>query len=115
MKQNGIYLSGNIIIKGEFSIKSRGWHRLDLHGLNLSGAKNIINKQVKFNKEHNCREMLLIHGYHNGTTLRDYIRNGELERDIRDAFPNIFSIGIYPVGDGATKIVLKWRKTARNN
>ena len=115
MNRNIGYLSGNITIKGDFSIKRWGWHRLDLHGLNQANARNMINKQVRFNQEHNCREILLIHGYHNGTILRNYIRNGELEQNILDAFPNIFSLGIYPVEEGATKIVLKWRKTSGNN
>lgn len=50
-----------------------GIMEVDVHGMNQFQAKTYIDAQLKRVKS-NVYQMRVIHGYHNGTVLRDMIR-----------------------------------------
>ena len=60
---------------------------IDLHGLTLANAKEKIRKEfakITNATKHQDRVVTLIHGHNNGTVIRDYIRNGEMEKELKN-------------------------------
>lgn len=50
---------------------------IDVHGLTVTEARIEIERSIK-NAPKNCKTVTVIHGYHSGTSLKDFIqsRNG---------------------------------------
>ena len=82
----------------------QGYLTVDLHGLNRWKARSVLfNSLIKLlakGKHH----LLVIHGYHHGTVLRDYIRNGKLMIDLHREFPLLPDIRVQRTQKGATNI-----------
>ena len=58
---------------------------LDLHNLAVWQAKENILKSLKIlEKRKELQGLFLIHGFHGGTRIRDYIRNGPLKSSLKD-------------------------------
>ena len=79
--------------------------RVDLHGLPLSEAK--IKSQVSvaeaWSKSNSSIE--LIHGYHLGNAIKDYVQNKDgLRKDIVIIYPEVSELKLRDKGLGATKI-----------
>jgi|TARA_B100000959_G_C14524115_1_gene436697 hypothetical protein len=79
--------------------------RVDLHGLPLSEAK--IKSQVSvaeaWSKSNSSIE--LIHGYHLGNAIKDYVQNKDgLRKDIEIIYPEVSELKLRDKGLGATKI-----------
>jgi len=79
--------------------------RVDLHGLPLSEAK--IKSQVSvaeaWSNSHSSIE--LIHGYHLGNAIKDYIQNEDgLRRDIEIIYPEVSKLKLKDKGLGATMV-----------
>ena len=72
---------------------------LDLHGMNTYQAKIAIDSQLKRAKRGVYR-LRLIHGYHGGTALRDFIRSAYSRH------PKVKRLILSPDG-GATELVLR--------
>ena len=83
---------------------------VDLHGLPLSEAK--IKSQISvaeaWSKSNSSVE--LIHGYHLGNAIKDYIqdRNG-LQLDIETIYPEVSELKLKDKGLGATMISFRRR------
>ena len=79
--------------------------RVDLHGLPLSEAK--IKSQVSvaeaWSNSHSSIE--LIHGYHLGNVIKDYIQSKDgLRKDIESIYPEVSVLKLKDKGLGATMI-----------
>ncbi len=77
---------------------------IDLHGMNRWKARRaLFNSLIKLlSKGKQC--LFVVHGYHHGTVLRDYIRNGRLLTDLHRNLPLLPDIRIHQTQPGATKI-----------
>lgn len=47
---------------------------IDLHGFTVNGAKDMLNLKLK-NLPKDTREVVVIHGFHQGTALREMVRS----------------------------------------
>ena len=45
---------------------------VDVHGMNTFGAKTLIDSKLKGSKAY---RIIVVHGYHGGTALRDMVRS----------------------------------------
>ena len=80
---------------------------IDLHGMHRWRAKKVLIGRIFSLIAQGKQSLLVIHGYHHGTVLRDYIRGGRFLRDLRreyPLFPQLRFIGYQP---GATKIYIE--------
>ena len=92
------------------SALEKGRITLDLHGMCRWKARRVLfNSLVKLLAE-GKRYLFVVHGYHHGTVLRDYIRNGRLLKDLHRNLPLLPDIRIHQVEPGATKISFAARK-----
>ena len=72
---------------------------VDLHHLAVWQAKErILNSLKILEKREDLQGLFLIHGFHGGTRIRDYIRNGPLKSSIKDRGINF---GIDKFGESA--------------
>lgn len=58
--------------------------KIDLHGHTVESARKHLTTQIK-RLSSDVREVTVIHGYHNGTTLQSFVRsykNSRIERKI---------------------------------
>jgi len=79
--------------------------RIDLHGLPLSEAK--IKSQISVAEawSKSISSIELIHGYHLGNVIKDYIQDEYgLRRDIGSIYPEISVLKLKDKGLGATII-----------
>ncbi len=84
----------------------------DLHGMNRWQAlKTLAHQIMKLLVEKN-EYVLAIHGYHNGTVLRDCIRTGMLQNYLHSNYPMLPPINIVACRKGTTKILLSGRVCA---
>jgi len=83
---------------------------VDLHGMGRWKARKVLfNNLIKLLAE-GRKELLVIHGYHHGTVLRDYIRSGSLSEDAKRHYPLLPEITTRNFQNGATKISFSGRK-----
>ena len=52
----------------------RAFEEIDIHNMNKTQAQIAIDAKLKKNKGEMCR-LMVIHGYHGGTVLRDFVRS----------------------------------------
>jgi len=79
--------------------------RIDLHGLPLSEAK--IKSQISVAEAWSTSNssIELIHGYHLGNVIKDYIQDEDgLRRDIENIYPEVSILKLKDKGLGATVI-----------
>ena len=48
---------------------------VDLHGMRANELKPRLETMIESNRIGDCEKLILIHGFNNGTALRDVIRN----------------------------------------
>ena len=48
---------------------------VDLHGMRANELKSRLETMIESNRIGDCEKLILIHGFNNGTALRDIIRN----------------------------------------
>jgi hypothetical protein len=77
---------------------------IDLHGMHRWKAKKAIIRGIFSLMAQGKLSLLVIHGYHHGTILRDYIRNGRFLRDLHQEYPLLPPVKIIEHQPGATKI-----------
>lgn len=56
--------------------------KIDLHGMKVNSAKELLNIRLRTLPK-DTREVVVVHGYHGGTALRDMVRsyqNPKIER-----------------------------------
>ena len=73
--------------KQDFSYSQKKSHRsktkkYDLHNLGIHQARNKVIEECQYAERDVTLEF--IHGFNHGTTIRDFIRNGQLEQSLRD-------------------------------
>jgi len=78
--------------------------KTDLHGMNRWQALEQLSDQTIKLFAENRDYLLVIHGHHGGTVLRDQIRTGKLQTYLRMRYPLLPPIEITDFQDGATKI-----------
>jgi hypothetical protein len=110
MKLKDLVGCGLASLTSQVSPRSWGGDKLDLHTYCLEMAKKAIGEFVRYLREGRADNILLIHGYHHGTVLKDYIRGGNLEEYLRTIYPDIERVGIHPSGAGTTCLRLFWKK-----
>ena len=80
---------------------------VDLHNLRLFDAEIVICNAIE---EAWCNDdgcLLLIHGYHNGKAIREFIRSpGGLRKKIARNYPEIPEIEIIPCDYGSTYVLI---------
>jgi len=83
--------------------------KLDLHGMNRWKARKALFRRILQLLVSGKKDLLVIHGYHHGTVLRDYIRDGRFLRDLHTEYPLLPPVKIVPYQPGATKILIQGR------
>ena len=79
--------------------------RIDLHGLPLSEAKMKSQISVAEAWSTSNSSIELIHGYHLGNVIKDYIQDEDgLRRDIENIYPEVSILKLKNKGLGATVI-----------
>ena len=79
--------------------------RIDLHGLPLSEAKMKSQISVAEAWSTSNSSIELIHGYHLGNIIKDYIQDEDgLRRDIENIYPEVLILKLKDKGLGATVI-----------
>ena len=78
--------------------------KLDLHGMNRWKARKALFLGIIHLLATEKDSLLVIHGYHHGTILRDYIRKGRFLRDLHTEYPLLPPVKIIEYQPGATKI-----------
>jgi|TARA_B110000914_G_scaffold173787_1_gene154807 hypothetical protein len=79
--------------------------RIDLHGLPLSEAKMKSQISVAEAWSTSNSSIELIHGYHLGNVIKDYIQDEDgLRRDIENIYPEVSILKLKDKGLGATVI-----------
>ena len=81
---------------------------IDLHGLRLYDAELRICNSIEEAWCAGEEALLLIHGYHNGVAIKDYIRrqNGLRNKISRD-YPELPEIEVRPRDSGSTYVIFK--------
>ena len=82
---------------------------VDLHGMHRWKAKNVLIRGIISLICQGEQSLLVIHGYHHGTVLRDYIRRGRFLRDLQREYPLLPPVTIVEYQPGATKILIERR------
>ena len=82
---------------------------IDLHGMNRWKARKVLLRGIIRLLVLGKDALLIIHGYHHGTVLRDYIRDGRFLQDLHTEYPLMPSVKIEEYQPGATKILIQGR------
>ena len=81
--------------------------QIDLHNFTLKDAKEIINKNNEYCIKNNIYNLEIIHGFNNGSKIKNYLKNSKTLRnnypDIKEIIPDLLNSG---------KIILCWRITS---
>ena len=77
---------------------------VDLHGMNRWKAKNTLERAILSLVGPQERSITVIHGYHQGTVLRDYLRSGLFANDLLHEYPLLPDIVIEERQPGITRI-----------
>lgn len=92
------------IVQRNHEFKSPTNEKLDLHGMNRWKARRILIRGIFRLLATGKKTLVVIHGYHRGTVLRDYIRDGRFLQDLQAEFPSLPPVTIVEYQPGATKI-----------
>jgi len=88
---------------------------VDLHGMHRWKAKKVLIGMIFSLVVRGKQSLLVIHGYHHGTVLRDYIRGGRFIADLRKEYPLLPYVSIIEYRPGATKIRIAKRRECMEN
>ena len=58
--------------------------QLDLHSFTLKEAKEIIKKEIINCYNNNINTLEIIHGYNNGTSIKNYLKNSKELRSLKE-------------------------------
>ena len=71
--------------------------QIDLHSCPLQKAKEIIDKNIEYCIKNNINTLEIIHGYNNGTKIKDYLKNSNSLRkkypEIKEIIPDLLNSG----------------------
>ena len=71
--------------------------QIDLHSFTLKEAKEIINLKIKECYRNNDYTLTIIHGFKNGTKIKDYLKNSKKLRldnpEISEILPDLLNSG----------------------
>ena len=70
--------------------------QLDLHSFTLKEAKEIIKKEIINCYNNNINTLEIIHGYNNGTSIKNYLKNSKELRslkEVKDIIPSLLNSG----------------------
>ena len=71
--------------------------QIDLHSFTLKEAKEIINLKIKECYRNNDYTLTIIHGFNNGTKIKDYLKNSKKLRldnpEISEILPDLLNSG----------------------
>ena len=80
--------------------------QIDLHSLSLKEAKEIINKNIKYCYKNNIYTLEIIHGFNNGSKIKNYLINS---KSLRENNPEIKQILPDLTNSGKSIIYLKMK------
>ena len=84
---------------------------IDLHKLRLYDAKFEICLYIEDAWNNGDQSILFIHGFNNGTSIRDFIRDfGGLRKKMARDYPEIPELEIIPCDKGTTKVIIMGKK-----
>jgi len=75
--------------------------QIDLHNFTLKDAKEIINKNIEYCIKNNIYNLEIIHGFNNGSKIKNYLKNS---KTLRNTYPNIKEIIPDLLNSGKTTI-----------
>ena len=71
--------------------------QIDLHNFTLKDAKEIINKNIEYCIKNNIYNLEIIHGFNNGSKIKNYLKNSKTLRntyaDIKEIIPDLLNSG----------------------
>lgn len=70
--------------------------QLDLHSFTLKEVKEIIKKEIINCYNNNINTLEIIHGYNNGTSIKNYLKNSKELRslkEVREIIPSLLNSG----------------------
>ena len=70
--------------------------QLDLHSFTLKEAKEIIKKEFINCYNNNINTLEIIHGYNNGTSIKNYLKNSKELRslkEVKEIIPSLLNSG----------------------
>lgn len=70
--------------------------QLDLHSFTLKEAKEIIKKEIISCYNNNINTLEIIHGYNNGTSIKNYLKNSKelrLLKEVKEIIPSLLNSG----------------------
>ena len=70
--------------------------QLDLHSFTLKEAKEIIKKEIINCYNNNINTLEIIHGYNNGTSIKNYLKNSKelrLLKEVKEIIPSLLNSG----------------------
>ena len=70
--------------------------QLDLHSFTLKEAKEIIKKEIINCYNNNINTLEIIHGYNNGTNIKNYLKNSKELRslkEVKEIIPSLLNSG----------------------
>lgn len=70
--------------------------QLDLHSFTLKEAKEIIKKEIINCYNNNINTLEIIHGYNNGTSIKNYLENSKELRslkEVKEIIPSLLNSG----------------------
>jgi DNA-nicking Smr family endonuclease len=70
--------------------------QLDLHSFTLKEAKEIIKKEIINCYNNNINTLEIIHGYNNGTSIKNYLKNSKELRslkEVKEIVPSLLNSG----------------------
>ena len=75
-------------------------NNLDVHGLTLSQAQEIINKAIKIAYENNVSVLYINHGFNNGQKIKSWCKNKLINNEL--------VIKVYSgINEGISKVFIK--------
>lgn len=75
--------------------------QIDLHNFTLKDAKEIINKNIEYCIKNNIYNLEIIHGFNNGSKIKNYLKNS---KTLRNTYPDIKEIISDLLNSGKTTI-----------
>lgn len=70
--------------------------QLDLHSFSFLEAKEKIKKEIIYCYNNNINSLEIIHGYNNGTKIKNYLKNSKELRDLKEVkeiIPSLLNSG----------------------
>lgn len=85
--------------------------QIDLHSISLKDAKNIIDTNIEFCIKNNISTLEIIHGFNNGSKIKNYLNNS---KSLKEKYPEIKDIQSNLINNGKTTIYFKLKLKGNN-